>query len=228
MRCNSIKAFRQLRTETTRLATNSCSGELVDDLPTYIKDEIPANLPDFFAGSPSSLRLRASYVQYLICRTLNSRIFQPFLFTLDRRQEAANSLFEDWSYRLRKKSVKREATWRQHTLQAAYTARTAKQATNKMAGQLVAELSGEIKYFVSKDRGEAVQSALKRIVKLAVETWRHARYVSRLCCRVKINLNIPGWRRESLAHPCLLTCTHRCWMPENHFWQYLPAGLHRM
>ncbi|MCJ1439374.1 hypothetical protein MMC27_008766 [Xylographa pallens] len=144
------KAFRNLRTETIRLATNSCSGELADDLPTYVKDEIPANLPDFFAGSPSSIRLRASYIQYLICRTLNLRIFQPFLFTLDRRQEAANPLFEDWSYRLRKKSVKREATWRQHTF-------------------------GEIKYFVCEDEGEAVQSALKRIVKLAVETQRHAR-----------------------------------------------------
>ncbi|MCJ1385437.1 hypothetical protein MMC17_008560 [Xylographa soralifera] len=170
-----VKAFRQLRTEITRLATNSCSGELADDLPSYIKDEIPASLPDFSAGSASSIRLRASYIQHLISRTLNLRIFQPFLFTLDQRQEAADPLFEDWSHSLWKKSAKREAIWRQQTLQAAYTARTAKEATNKIAGQLVAEISGEIQYFVSKDESEAVQGALKRIVKLAVETWRHAR-----------------------------------------------------
>ncbi|MCJ1398531.1 hypothetical protein MMC11_001731 [Xylographa trunciseda] len=91
------------------------------------------------------------------------------------RRETAELLFEDWSHRLRRISPTREAIWRQHTLQAAYTARTAKQATNKTAGQVVAEMSGKIKYFIPSDKAEAVRSALKGIVKLAVETWRHAR-----------------------------------------------------
>ena len=149
---------------------------MADDLPTYVKDQIPVNLPDFSADTRSSIGIRAIYIQYLICRVLDLRIFQPFLFTLTRHQKAANPLFEEWSERLRKKSTRREATWRQHTLHAAYTARTAKQAVNKLAGDLVTQISSEIRYFVRSHDMEAVESALRQIVKLGVETWRYARY----------------------------------------------------
>jgi len=215
-RLDSIKAFGQLRTEITRLTTDSCSGFLADDLPTYIKDQIPEDLPDFSASSRSSIRLRASYIHHLICRTLNLRIFQPFLFTLDRHQGATDPLFEEWSNRLQKLSPKREAIWRQHTLQAAYTARTAKQAINQIAGQLVAEMSGEIKYFVPSLQAEAVRSALKGIVKLAIETWRHARLekgmvIASMSCDLHpsiIDAGVTSWAIPASRNQSDMMATH--------------------
>lgn len=81
------------------------------------------------------------------------------------------------SRQLRQKSTRRESSWRQHTLHAAYTAQSAKQAVNKVASDIVKEICTEIKYLISYDEEEQVQTAVRRVVKIAAETWRYARYV---------------------------------------------------
>ncbi|KAI9761928.1 MAG: hypothetical protein M4579_000711 [Chaenotheca gracillima] len=76
---------------------------------------------------------------------------------------------------LRKKSAAREASWRQNTLYAAYTASTAKRATNAMAGAAVDEIVRQIKHFSSPGNFDAINEAVRGIVKKAAETWRYAR-----------------------------------------------------
>ena len=157
------------------MATEHCRGPLTKDLPSYVTSNIPAKLPDFSSDSSSSVGLRSLYVQHAITRTLTLRIFQPFLFTLSHRHAQANRLFEDMSRQLRQKSTRRESSWRQHTLHAAYTAPSAKQAVNKVAGDIVNDICSEIKYLIYPGGQEHIQAAVRRIVKIAAETWRYAR-----------------------------------------------------
>ena len=170
-----MDAFTRLRKEVTELAIEHCRGPLTEDLPSYITSNIPANLPDFSSDSSASVGLRTLYVQHTIHRTLAFRIFQPFLFTLSHRHAQANRLFEDLSRQLRQKSTRRESSWRQHTLHAAYTAPNAKQVVNKVAREIVNDICGEIKYLIRPGQEEHIQAAVRRIVKIAAETWRYAR-----------------------------------------------------
>ena len=81
------------------------------------------------------------------------------------------------SQQLRHKSTRREASWRQQTLHAAYTATGAKQAVNRVAAGIVQEIKDEIEYLTCPNEQDQVQVAIQRIVKLAAETWRYARFV---------------------------------------------------
>lgn len=76
---------------------------------------------------------------------------------------------------IRRKSVRREAFWRQQTLKAAYTTSDAKQSINVVAAVIVDEIVDHIKHFADPKQLDALLSSIRRIVKLAAETWRHAR-----------------------------------------------------
>ena len=79
------------------------------------------------------------------------------------------------SAKLRQKSIRREALWRQHTLHAAYTVSSAKQSINKIAAVIVEEILGELEHFANPAQLEHITVAVRRIVKIAAETWRYAR-----------------------------------------------------
>lgn len=79
------------------------------------------------------------------------------------------------SNHIRDKSTRKEAIWRQQTLLAAFTSSGAKQRINTAAGTVVEEIVNAVKHFADPKEEEGIKIAVKRIVKLAAETWRFAR-----------------------------------------------------
>lgn len=152
---------------------------LPNDPPKDILSKIPSKLPSFLDNTPPSCKLRSAYIQHLISKTLYYRIFKPFLFTLSHRpdKEKADAYLQSLSLDIRRKSVHREALWRQQTLRAAYTASDARQSINTVAGAIVSEIMGLILPFADPSSGrlDALGFAVRRIVKLAAETWRLTR-----------------------------------------------------
>jgi hypothetical protein len=136
---------------------------------------IPSSIPNFLDNSSAATELRSAYVQHVICSIVHRRIFQPFLFSLQQDHRKADALFCKMSSEMRQKSIKKEATWRQHTLHAAYTASDAKITTNAIAGDVVDEIVGQIESFIEPSQLEFIKIAVRRIVKVAAETWRYAR-----------------------------------------------------
>lgn len=126
-------------------------------------------------NTPASRELRSAYIQHFISKTLTYRIFQPFLFTLGRRYDKADTFFQMLSMDIRRKSVRREAFWRQQTLKAAYTTSDAKQSINVVAAVIVDEIVDHVKHFADPKKLDALLNGIRKIVKLAAETWRHAR-----------------------------------------------------
>ncbi len=137
--------------------------------------KIPAGIPSFTANTKASRQLRAAYVQHIVSTTLCYRVFEPFLFSLGRRYDKADTLFQAMSNELRNKSTRKEADWRQHTIFAAYTASSAKKTINAAAGMVVEEIVNQIKHFADPRQMELINVAVRRIVKLAAEAWRLAR-----------------------------------------------------
>ncbi len=155
------------------------SEEHFDSLPISPSPEIlsklPTDIPSFAANTVASRSLRVAWIQHTVSNTLCHRVFQPFLFSLGRRYDKADALFQTMSAELRNKSTRKEAVWRQHTLYAAYTASTAKKTTNAAAGAVVEEIVDLLRHLVDPRRLELVYAAVRRIVKTAAETWRYAR-----------------------------------------------------
>jgi chromosome segregation ATPase len=145
------------------------------DPPKDILEKIPPEMPSFLDNTSASCELRAAYVQHVISKTLTYRIFQPFLFTLGRRYDKADTFFHVLSMDIRRKSVRREAFWRQQTLKAAYTTSDAKQSINVVAAVIVDEIVDHIRHFADPKKLDALIQAVRKVVKLAAETWRHAR-----------------------------------------------------
>lgn len=145
------------------------------DPPKDILEKIPPEMPSFLDNTPASRELRSAYIQHVISKTLTYRIFQPFLFTLGRRYDKADTFFQVLSMDIRRKSVRREAFWRQQTLKAAYTTSDAKQSINVVAAVIVDEIVDHIKHFADPKQLDPLLTGIRRIVKLAAETWRHAR-----------------------------------------------------
>lgn len=108
-------------------------------------------------------------------KTITYRVFQPFLFTLGRRYDKADTFLQMLSMDIRRKSVRREAFWRQQTLKAAYTTSDAKQSINVAAAVIVDEIIDQIKHFADPKQLDSLLTGVRKIVKLAAETWRHAR-----------------------------------------------------
>lgn len=114
-------------------------------------------------------------MEHRISDLITRRIFQPFLFVLNSRHDSVDYLFQDWSETMKEKSTKREALWRQRTLQAAYSASSAKKAINKTATTIVAEVVEAIRHFAHPTQQQNLSVAVRRVVKTAAETWRYAR-----------------------------------------------------
>lgn len=95
------------------------------------------------------------------------------------------------SHHIRDKSTRKEAIWRQQTLLAAFTSSGAKQRINTAAGTVVEEIVNAIKHFADPREEEGIKIAVKRIVKLAAETWRFARLE-----REMINATMPALSDE--------------------------------
>ncbi|KAJ5641063.1 hypothetical protein N7528_000688 [Penicillium herquei] len=150
-------------------------GYLPIDPPKDILSKIPSELPSFLDNTPASRELRCAYVQHVVSKTLTYRVFQPFLFTLGRRYDKADTFFQMLSMDIRRKSVRREAFWRQQTLKAAYTTSDAKQSINVAAAVIVDEIIDHIKHFADPKHLDSLLTGVRKIVKLAAETWRHAR-----------------------------------------------------
>lgn len=112
---------------------------------------------------------------HTVSKLVTYRVFGPFLFSLGRRYDKADSLFLSMSNHIRDKSTRKEAIWRQQTLLAAFTSSGAKQRINTAAGTVVEEIVNAIKHFADPREEEGIKIAVKRIVKLAAETWRFAR-----------------------------------------------------
>lgn len=169
-----MDCFTQLSSLITDLS-NEYFAYLPIDPPKDILSKIPSEIPSFLDNTPPCRALRAAYVQHVVSKTLTYRVFQPFLFTLGRRYDKADTFFQMLSMDIRRKSVRREAFWRQQTLKAAYTTSDAKQSINVAAAVIVDEIIDHIRHFADPRQLDSLLTAVRKIVKLAAETWRHAR-----------------------------------------------------
>lgn len=169
-----LEAFSQLLKQILDLS-NTHFTHLPITPPADILSLIPPGIPSFLGDTTSSRELRAAYVAHTISKILTFRVFTPFLFSLGRRFDKADGLFTAMSNQLRGKSTRKEAIWRQHTLVAAFTSSNAKQRINSAAGSVVDEIVNAIKYFTDPSEEDAIRVSMRRIVKLAAETWRFAR-----------------------------------------------------
>ena len=170
----SIDAFSQLRRLIVQLSEEHFQNLPIAP-PNDVLARVPPGLPSFLANTDPSRRIRQAYVQHVVSSVLTYRIFHPFLFTLGRRYDGADILFQDMSRKLRYKSIRKECIWRQHTLHAAYSVSSAKQSINKVATVIIDEIVNQIKHFADPKYFEKIITAVRRIVKIAAETWRYAR-----------------------------------------------------
>ncbi|KAL4872187.1 hypothetical protein BDV12DRAFT_151541 [Aspergillus spectabilis] len=169
-----LDCFEQLQRLIVALSKEHFSYLPIDP-PQEVLSKLPPELPSFLDNTPASRELRSAYVQHVVSKTLTYRIFHPFLFTLGRRYDKADILFQMLSMDIRRKSVRREAFWRQQTLKAAYTTSDAKESINVVAAVIVDEISNHLKHFADPRRMDSLLMGIRKIVKLAAETWRHAR-----------------------------------------------------
>ncbi|BCS21353.1 uncharacterized protein APUU_21785S [Aspergillus puulaauensis] len=169
-----LDCFGQLQRLIVTLSKEHFSYLPIDP-PQEVLSKLPPDLPSFLDNTPASCELRSAYVQHVVSKTLTYRIFHPFLFTLGRRYDKADILFQMLSMDIRRKSVRREAFWRQQTLKAAYTTSDAKESINVVAAVIVDEISNHLKHLADPRRMDSLLTGIRKIVKLAAETWRHAR-----------------------------------------------------
>jgi hypothetical protein len=169
-----LDCFDQLQRLIVTLSKEHFSYLPIDP-PQEVLSKLPPELPSFLDNTPASRELRSAYVQHVVSKILTYRIFHPFLFTLGRRYDKADILFQMLSMDIRRKSVRREAFWRQQTLKAAYTTSDAKESINVVAAVIVDEISNSLKHFADPRRMDGLLTSIRKIVKLAAETWRHAR-----------------------------------------------------
>ncbi|KAG0124714.1 hypothetical protein HOY82DRAFT_581765 [Tuber indicum] len=137
--------------------------------------ELPSGLPCMLVNTDASRLIRMAYVQHIISKYLCYRIFQPFLFYLGKRYDKADSFFQVMSKQLREKSTRKEATWRYYTLLVGYSGSNAKRTAGVAAANVIEEIAEHVKPFADQQRMDVITSGISRIVKFAVETWRHAR-----------------------------------------------------
>ncbi|UPX11485.1 uncharacterized protein EKO05_0002091 [Ascochyta rabiei] len=171
---NSLVSFSQLQKQIIDLAATHFKHLPVRP-PHEDLAQVPHNLPSFLGDTPASRQVRAAYIVHTVSKLITYRVFGPFLFSLGRRYDKADSLFLSMSNHIRDKSTRKEAIWRQQTLLAAFTSSGAKQRINTAAGTVVEEIVNAIKHFADPKEEEGIKIAVKRIVKLAAETWRFAR-----------------------------------------------------
>lgn len=147
-------------------------------MPEKTKRSLLSGLPPVLSNIESSVHLRTAFVEHTVSEIITRRIFAPFLFVLSGRLRPADALFFGMSQELKRKSIKREAVWRQRTLHAAFTASSAKQSINDIAIHVIDEIVNAIKDLADRNRWTHITAAVRRIVKTAAETWRYARVES--------------------------------------------------
>lgn len=170
----SMESFTQLSTLVFALATSFFGKVPLGSTTEHVA--VPPQLTNLFEDTSRSHRARIAYVAHLVSSILLKRVFTPFLFGLGRRSEDTSTLLADVSDQIRAKSARREATWRQHTLLAAYTTTDAKTRMNKEAGNVMDEIIDAVAPFCAgAETMDELRASVRKIVKLAVETWRYAR-----------------------------------------------------
>ncbi|KIW07481.1 uncharacterized protein PV09_01448 [Verruconis gallopava] len=171
-----IEAFRQLLDLIFGLSSSHFDRPPRDLSPDLLST-VPAHLPSLIEDTDESRQARSAFIAHIISSKLVERVFTPFLFGLGRRQEETEQLLDIISGKLRTKSSRNESTWRQHTLLAAYTTTHAKLQMNKEAGRVIDDIIAAILPFAidTETTVTAVRAGVRKIVKLAVETWRYAR-----------------------------------------------------
>ncbi|KAI5819227.1 hypothetical protein BZA77DRAFT_234467, partial [Pyronema omphalodes] len=169
----SIDAFTKLSRDIMEISQEFTTLPIAP--PSRVLSELPPGLPAMLNNSEASMLLRQAYVQHIISKHLCYRIFQPFLFSLGKRYDKADSFFQQMSNQLREKSTRKEAVWRHYTLLASYTASNAKKNAVVAAADVIQEISAYVKPFADVQKMDVITSGITRIVKYAVETWRYAR-----------------------------------------------------
>ncbi|KAI8940088.1 hypothetical protein NX059_003806 [Plenodomus lindquistii] len=169
-----LVSFSQLQKQIVDLASTHFMHLPVRP-PAEDLAQVPSNLPSFLGDTTASRQVRAAYIAHTVSKLITYRVFGPFLFSLGTRYDKADSLFSSMSNHIRAKSTRKEAIWRQQTLLAAFTSSGAKQRINTAAGTVVEEIVNAIKHFADPKEEDNIKIAVKRIVKVAAETWRFAR-----------------------------------------------------
>ncbi|KAF2679381.1 hypothetical protein K458DRAFT_408233 [Lentithecium fluviatile CBS 122367] len=183
-----LVSFSQLQKQIMDLAATHFVHLPVAPPPEDLA-QIPSAIPSFLGETSSSRQLRAAYVAHTVSKLVTYRVFGPFLFSLGRRYDKADSLFLSMSNHIRDKSTRKEAIWRQQTLLAAFTSSGAKQRINTAAGTVVEEIVNAVKHFADPKEEEGIKIAVKRIVKLAAETWRFARLEREMITAIMPSVN---------------------------------------
>lgn len=204
LRLRSLKvhdAFQHLEKQITNLAQDDFAAALEDSHEEATRAVAKA-MPFSSSHIEPSAQLRMAYVEHTVSAIITRRIFEPFLFVLSGRLRPADELFVEMSQNLKRKSVRREALWRQRTLHAAFTAASAKQSINRIATRIVDEIIDAVKPFAHRARWQHVTVAVRHIVKTAAETWRYARLESPLIIASMDSDDITqGVRGEIAQHP---------------------------
>ncbi|KAL8948187.1 MAG: hypothetical protein Q9222_005603 [Ikaeria aurantiellina] len=160
-----------LQRQILDLAREFCSSSSAHRPPDALIQGIPSGLPHFFVDTPASAQLRVAYVQSLISGILVREVLEPFLFT-ERR---VGNLLNDWGESMRSKSTKREAIWRQRTLQAAFSGDKGRSDVNELAARIINEIYSAVKFFADQDKRDQLKKAIRNIVSTTAGTWRYAR-----------------------------------------------------
>lgn len=136
---------------------------------------LPREIPHFMAATPAANCLRALFIQHKVYEVLNSRLFRPFIFTLEPHNRDMDIYLSNVFGQIRAKSERRASLWSQITLRAAFAGGSAKEAAKLVAATMVDEIIEEIQYFAVHSMRPVLVTAVRRIVKSAVELWRRAR-----------------------------------------------------
>ncbi|KAI5287469.1 hypothetical protein KEM55_009351 [Ascosphaera atra] len=151
------------------------------ELPPEALAELPSSIPfpAFLGDTDASHKLRGAYVQHIVYKILTRRIFEPFLLTIRGKQDEAGMLLATLASDMRKKSVRREALWRQLTVKTAYSTAGASQQHKAILRHVRDEILRKVVPFVNPDPEEMTMEGVKdmatQLVGAAIETWRYAR-----------------------------------------------------
>lgn len=169
----SHDAFNSLQSQISHLAVRYFRDG-PKQAPNDVIERIPKKLSSILSNTDPSKQLRVAYIEHMVSSAITHQIFEPFLFTLAIRRKSMDNLVTEWSESLWEKSKTGQTFFRQQILHAAYTSPSAKQSINKAAMVIVDNILDAITPFADQANWESIRVGIRRIVKLAAETWRYA------------------------------------------------------